>query len=128
MPEAVGHTAAAILSEARSLLLGGWSRGAQARDRAGNVVSAWSEEARSWSLLGGLLASWYRQQGQSLDLDFVAHGFDARALGDATQAIGDVTGTASIDGWNDDPARTLDEVIATVDSALELLASPSTSS
>ena len=91
----------------------------------GNVVSAWSEDASSWSLLGGLLASWYRQQGERLDLDFVAHGFDARALGDATQAIGEVTGTASIDGWNDDPARTHDGVIATIDRALELLAVPS---
>jgi hypothetical protein len=125
VPEAAEHTAAAILSEVRGLLLRGWSRGAQARDRTGNVVSAWSEEASSWSLLGGLLASWYRQQGESLDLDFVAHGFDARALGDATQAIGEVTGTASIDRWNDDPARTLDEVIATIDRALELLAVPS---
>jgi hypothetical protein len=121
VPEAATHTAAAILSEARGLLLRGWSRRAQARDRTGNVVSAWSEEARSWSLLGGLLASWYRQQGESLDLDFVAHSFDARALGDATQAIGEVTGTASIDGWNDDPARTLDEVIATIDRAIVLL-------
>jgi len=57
-------------------------------------------------------------------MDFVAHGFDARALGDATQAIGDVTGTASLDGWNDDSARTVDEVIATIDQALEGLARP----
>jgi hypothetical protein len=125
VPIAAEHTAAAILSEARGLLLRGWSRGAQARDRAGNVVSAWSEEARSWSLLGGLLASWYRQQDAGPDLDFVAHDFDARAIGDATQAIGEVTGTASIEGWNDDPARTFDEVIATIDRALELVACPS---
>jgi hypothetical protein len=87
-------------------------------------VPAWSEDARSWSVLGALLASWHRQQAVSADADFVAHGFDARALGDATQAIGDVTGTASIEGWNDDPARTVDEVVATIDRALELLALP----
>ena len=113
-----------MLSEARGLLLRGWSRAAQARDDSGGVVPAWSEEARSWSVLGALLASWHRQQGKSLDLDFVAHGFDARALGDATQAIGDVTGTASLDGWNDNSARTVDEVIATIDQALEGLARP----
>jgi len=124
VPQAAEHTAAAILSEARGFLLRGWSQGAQARDRTGSVVSAWSEEAHSWSLLGGLLASWYRQQGESLDLDFVAHGFDARALGDATEAIGEVIGTASIESWNDDPARTLDEVITTIDRALEPLALP----
>jgi hypothetical protein len=110
-----------MLSEARGLLVGGWSRRAQARDGTGNVVPAWSDDARAWSLLGALLASWHRQQSGSADADFVAHGFDARALGDATQVIGDVTGTASIEGWNDNPARTLDEVIATIDRALELL-------
>jgi hypothetical protein len=113
-----------MLSEARGLLLRGWSRAAQARDDSGGVVPAWSEEARSWSVLGALLASWHRQNGEALDLDFVAHGFDARALGDATQALGDVTGTASLESWNDDPERTLAEVIATIDRAAELLAVP----
>ena len=124
MSQAAEHTAAAILTEARGLLVRGWSRRAQARDSTGNAVPAWSEDARSWSVLGALLAGWHRQQAESLDMDFVAHGFDARALGDATQAIGDVTGTASLDGWNDDSARTVDEVIATIDQALEGLARP----
>jgi hypothetical protein len=122
--QAAEHTAAAILSEARGLLVSGWSRRAQARDSNGNVVPAWSEDACSWSVLGALLASWHRQQAESLDMDFVAHGFDARALGDATQAIGDVTGNASIEGWNDHPARTVGEVIATIDRAVEPLALP----
>jgi hypothetical protein len=125
--QAAEHTAAAMLSEARGLLVSGWSRRAQARDGTGNVVPAWSEDARSWSVLGALLASWHRQQAESADADFVAHGFDARALGDATQAIGEVTGTASIEGWNDDPARALSEVIETIDRAAELLALPSPS-
>jgi glycine/D-amino acid oxidase-like deaminating enzyme len=125
VPEAAIHPAAAMLSEARGLLLRGWCRAAQARDRTGGVVPAWSENARSWSMLGALLASWHRQHGETMELDFVAHGFDARALGDATQAIGEVTGNASIERWNDDPARTLAEVIATIDRAEELLATPS---
>jgi hypothetical protein len=110
-----------MLSEARGLLLSGWSRGAQARDGTGSAVPAWSEDAHSWSLLGALLASWHRQNGETLDMDFVAHGFDARALGEATQALGDVTGTASIDRWNDDDARTIVEVIASIDHAVELV-------
>jgi hypothetical protein len=122
VPEAAGHTAAAMLSEARGFLLRGWTRRAQARDETGSVVPAWSDEARSWSVLGALLASWHRQQGESLDLDFVAHGFDARALGEATQALGEVTGSASIERWNDDPERTLAEVIETIDRASALLA------
>jgi hypothetical protein len=87
-------------------------------------VPAWSKEARSWSLLGALLASWHRQHGEAMELDFVAHGFDARALGDATEALGEVTGTASIDRWNDDPARTLTEVLVTIDRAAKLLERP----
>ena len=121
MSQAAEHTAAAILTEARGLLVSGWSRGAQARDRAGNVVPAWSEDARSWSLLGALLASWQRQD-EDLAVDFVAHAIDARALGDATEAIGEVTGTAAIERWNDNPARTHHEVLATIDRALELFA------
>lgn len=111
-----------MLSEARGLLLRGWSRDAQARDDTGSAVPAWREDARSWSLLGALLASWHRQHEATIELDFVAHGFDARALGDATEALGDVTGTASIEGWNDDPQRTLAEVIAMIDHAVESLA------
>jgi hypothetical protein len=85
------------------------------------VVPAWSEEARSWPLLGALLASWHRQHEATMELDFVAHGFDARALGDAMQTLGEVTGTATLEGWNDAPGRTLAEVIATVDRAAERL-------
>jgi hypothetical protein len=113
-----------MLSEARGLLLRGWSRAAQARDETGCVVPAWSEEARSWSVLGALLASWHRQHAETMELDFVAHGFDARALGDATEALGDVTGTASIESWNDDPQRTISEVITTIDRAVKLLDHP----
>ena len=87
-------------------------------------MPAWSEEASSWSLLGALLASWHRQHAETMELDFVAHSFDARALGDATQAIGEVTGTASIERWNDDAARTFVEVLATIDRAGELVECP----
>jgi hypothetical protein len=113
-----------MLSEARGLLLRGWCRAAQARDESGAVVPAWSEEARSWSLLGALLASWHRQNGETTELDFVAHGFDVRALGDATQAIGDITGTASLESWNDAPGRTVADVLETIDQAVELLDRP----
>ena len=55
------------------------------------------------------------------DADFVAHRADARALGDATQALGEATGTAALDQWNDAKGRNLGEVVAAVDSALALL-------
>jgi hypothetical protein len=120
VPQAAVHTAAAMLGEARGLLLRGWSVGAQARDDAGKVVAAWSEDASSWSLLGALLASWHHSH-EDLNEDVVAHSADARALGDATEALGQVTGTAALDLWNDAPERSVAEVVETVDRALELL-------
>jgi len=119
--QAAVHPAAAMLSEARGLLLRGWCRGAQARDRTGSVVPAWSEDACSWSLLGSLLASWHRQHGVSLDEEVVAHTIDARALGDATESLGEVVGTASLEQWNDEPGRSVAEVIAAIDRAAEML-------
>ena len=105
-----------MLSEARGLLLRGWSRGAQARDPQGQIVLPWSEEAASWSLLGSLLATW--QVHDMDDSDFVSHRADARALGDATQALGDATGTSALDQWNDADGRNIGEVVGAVDRAL----------
>ena len=112
-----------MLSEARGLLLRGWSMGAQARDDAGNLVPAWSDDASSWSLLGALLASWHHHHIEDLNEDVVAHSADARALGDATEALGEAAGTAALDQWNDAPGRSVAEVLATVDLALEQLES-----
>ena len=120
MSEVAVDTAAAMLMEARGLLLRGWSQGAQARDRSGHVVQAWSHEAASWSLLGSLLASWYRHN-ESLEDDFVAHSMDARALGDAMAALGTSTGSADLDGWNDADGRHLSDVLTAVDGAIESL-------
>jgi hypothetical protein len=120
MQQAAVHTAAAMLGEARGLLLRGWSLGAQARDDEGSVVPAWGDRASSWSLLGALLASWHLYH-EGLSEDVIAHSADARALGDATEALGEATGTAALDQWNDAPGRSIGEVVAVVDRALELL-------
>jgi hypothetical protein len=117
--QAAVQPAAAMLQEARGLLLRGWSRGAQARDADGQVVLPWSDRAASWSLLGALLATW--QVHGMEDADFVAHSADARALGDATQALGEATGTAALDQWNDADGRNLGDVVGAVDSALAIL-------
>ena len=110
-----------MLREARGLLLRGWCRGAQARDGAGGGVPAWSEDARAWSVLGALLASWHREQGEGIDVDVAGHSVDARALGDATAALGEAAGTASLELWNDEPGRTLDEMTTAIDRAVEML-------
>ena len=122
MSEVAVDTAAAMLMEARGLLVRSWSQGAQARDETGQAVQAWSQEAASWSLLGSLLASWYRHN-ESLHEDFVAHSMDARALGDAMAALGSATGSADLDGWNDAEGRHLADVLAAVDGAIESLPS-----
>ncbi len=120
LSQAADDPAAAMLMEARGLLLRGWSKGAQARDMRGHVVNAWSDDASCWSLVGALLASWHRHDDR-LDADFIAHSAEARALADATQVLARATGTLAIDLWNDAPERNWGDVIATVDRALVLL-------
>jgi hypothetical protein len=120
LPLAAGDTAAAMLMEARGLLLRGWSKGAQARDVRGHVVNAWSDKAASWSLVGALLASWHRHDNR-LDADFVAHSAEAQGLADATDVLSRATGTLAIDFWNDAPERNRDDVLTVVDRALTLL-------
>jgi hypothetical protein len=121
LPEAVALTAAAMVSEARGLVVRGWCQGTHARDRRGLEVPAWSSEARSWSLLGALLAAWHRHEIDTRDADVVAHLADAEALGGATQVLGEAVGTASLEHWNDEPQRTQADVLEALDRALRLL-------
>jgi hypothetical protein len=119
LPETAELTAAAMLSEARRLVVSGWCQGAHARDEVGVEVSSWSDDARSWSLLGSLLASWHRQDSQ--DEDVITHLADAHALGKATEVLGQVVGTGSLERWNDEHARNQAEVIDAMERALHLL-------
>jgi hypothetical protein len=109
-----------MMSEARRLVMSGWCQGAHARDRGGLEVPSWSEEARSWSLLGALLSSWHHQDSQKHS-DIVAHLVDAHALGEATEVLGEVVGTAALDRWNDATMRTKEDVVAAMDGALSAL-------
>jgi hypothetical protein len=120
LQEAAEMTAAAMVSGARSLVVSGWCQGAHARNEAGLEVPSWSEEARSWSLLGALLTSWHRQDAQE-DTDVIAHLTDAHALGKATEVLGEVVGTASLERWNDDRRRNQVDVIAAMERALYVL-------
>lgn len=120
MPEVAELTAAAMVSEARRLVKSGWCQGAHARDDTGLEVPSWSEEARSWSLLGALLTSWHLQDSRN-DADVVAHLADAHALGQATEVLGEVVGTASLERWNDATKRTQADVVAAMDGALSAL-------
>jgi hypothetical protein len=121
MPQAVALTAAAMVTEAGGLVAWGWCQGAHARDRRGIEVPAWSSEARAWSLLGALLASWHRHEAGALDGNVVAHLAEAEALGGATEVLGEAVGTASLEQWNDHPQRTSADVLKALDRALRLL-------
>jgi hypothetical protein len=88
-------------------------------------VFAWSEQASSWSLLGALLASWYGLDG---DAEVAAYSSDTRSLDNAIQALEEVVGMADLEQWNNEPRRNLNEVVAAIDRAVDLLASPNSPS
>lgn len=71
-----------------------WTGGALARTRAGEAVRAENPEAVSWCL-SGALAKCYP--------DLKEWGM---ALGTLAQALG----VCCVSAWNDDPARTFEEV------------------
>ena len=123
MPESADVTAVAMVNEARRLVAVGWCQGAHARDDTGLEVPSWSDEARSWSLLGALLSSWHRQDSNG-DGSVAAHLIDAHALGQATEVLGEVLETASLDGWNDEPGRTPAEVVDALERTLARLDEP----
>jgi hypothetical protein len=83
----------------------GWSQGAHARDVFGEQVPLGSDEAVSWTLCGA----------------FALAGKDGIPMGDlpaALWALTEVTGMESIDGWNNEAARTKDEVLDALDEAI----------
>ena len=70
-----------LLTRAKELVERGWSRQASALDAAGRQVEPWSEHARSWSLLGGLLSAWYEHGLRDPDAFLVAYTALAFATG-----------------------------------------------
>jgi hypothetical protein len=84
----------------------GRSQDAHARDRLGEEVSVASDEASAWTLCAAFALA-----GKD--------GFPMNSLHAALRALGDVTGMNSIEGWNDDPRRTKQEVLDALDAAIE---------
>lgn len=108
-------TSQAILIGGRNLIRQGWSQGADARDVDGRRIHPWSMQARSWSLLGALVA-----------IEGVGRGSIGRLpvheLGVAMVVLGEAANTHSLETWNDDSSRTQASVVAAFDTALGLLA------
>src|SRR5919197_401212 len=117
MPRPGGElTADEILRRSRERILDGWCQGADARDERGREVPPWSDEARSWSILGAVAGTGGADGG--LDAVPVAR------LGEAVVALGEAAETDSLVRWNDVAGRTQDEVVALFDRALALLPAP----
>jgi hypothetical protein len=107
-------TPKAILTCGRDLIRQGWCQDDDARDGNGERVEPWSMQARSWSVLGALVAT-----------EGVGRGAVGRIpvdeLGRAIVALGEAANTHSLEAWNDDPRCTHGAVVAAFDDALALL-------
>lgn len=99
-----------LLQRACDLVRGGWSQHADARSTEGVEVQPWHETAAAWSLLGALVAALEEQanNGRGLPLDDLA-----AALNELAALIDD----DSLTNWNDEPTRTHDDVINTLQAA-----------
>jgi hypothetical protein len=96
-----------IVAAARRRVLAGWCQGHLAEDNAGVVRDALSTEARRWSILGALIASWGR--GPVTD------------LGRAVAALHTPIDNEPLEVWNDRPDRTQQEVAAVLAQAIDSL-------
>jgi hypothetical protein len=98
---------ACIVAEACGRVLTGWCQGDIAQDEDGDAVDALSSDARRWSTLGALLASW---GGGAID--------DLRS---ALAAVHASIEQAPLEVWNDRPGRTHDDVVAAFERAITSL-------
>lgn len=107
-------TPRAILTRGRALIRQGWCQDDDAHDANGDRVEPWSMEARSWSLLGALVAT------EGVGRDAIGR-VPVDELGRAIVVLGEAANTHSLEAWNDDPMRTQAAVVAAFDGALALL-------
>jgi len=98
-----------ILVRARELVAYGWCQGADAHDQDGEPVPPWSEKARQWSLLGALVAA--------VDLPSEPGSLTLGPLRRALGALADIIEEPLLAAWNDDPRRTQEEVVRTLEAA-----------
>jgi hypothetical protein len=99
-----------LLREARELVAASWCRGADARDSHGRPVEPWDDGARSWSLLGAIVAVLEREAKERGEIPL-------EELGSALYALAALVETDSLVDWNDDPRRSQANVVAVLDRA-----------
>jgi hypothetical protein len=94
------------LRAVRAKIASGWSQDVNARDRFGNEVSLTSEEATAWTLCTAFALA-----GKD--------GIPMNHLHRAIRAVAEVTEMDSIEGWNNNPSRTQQQVLDALDDAIE---------
>jgi hypothetical protein len=99
---------ARIMVEARERITHGWCQGAVAQDEDGCAVDPGSSDARRWSMLGALLASW--------------NGGPVANLGQAVTSLHAATERSPLEVWNDRPGRTQTDVVSAFERAINALA------
>jgi hypothetical protein len=101
----VSADAVKALVEARAMVAMGWTQGVYARDADGNDIEDCDDtrDAACWCASG------------ALHLSGGTFGSHARS------ALVAAIETSDIAGWNDDPARTQEEVLAAFDKAIALV-------
>ena len=102
-----------ILLEARQLLSdpSRWTKGAPARNAQLETVGSTSEAAFCFCAIGAIRRTLWVNPGRDTE--------ERRELEDvASQALRESIGRPDISRWNDDPARTHEEVLAAFDRAI----------
>jgi hypothetical protein len=106
-------SATEILRRAHDLVAFGWCQGADATDARHQPVQPWSSDACCWSLLGALVAALDAPRDPGTDSpELIAE------LRIALVAISETITSWSLESWNDDAARTQQDVIGTLAAAL----------
>ena len=116
-----------LLTEARALIQRGWTQGASARNKSGDVVAAIAVRAVCWCPLGAI-----RRVTSGLDnaasLERDLKGRVSNAIPDAEPHPSDGLGTypTSIAAWNDKQATTQDDVLSAFTKAIHAAAQSDT--
>lgn len=107
-PRTQEQLSACIVAEATGRVLTGWCQGSIAQNEDGDAVDALSSDARRWSTLGALIASW--------------GGGPVKDLRRAVAAVhASIEQEAALEVWNDRPGRSHDEVVAAFERAISSL-------
>ena len=99
-----------LLLHARELIQRGWTQHADARDADRRPVQPWNSHAVAWSLLGALVAA---LEAETAENEPLAVG----QLAIACVALAAVIEHDSLESWNDDATRSLDDVLHALERA-----------